>query len=101
MDGVTECNGIEELIIPDNYLAIGYIACSCGGLRRVELKEGLMLIKESFNNCPLLEEVYIPDSVIMILDSFIGCEKIVLSVGKGSAAEKYAKAKEIPFVYHE
>ena len=55
----------------------------------------------AFANCPNLKVVYFEGSPFSIANDILdGCEDFVVSVLKGSSAEKWANRKGLPVIYH-
>jgi hypothetical protein len=74
----------------------------CAELVSVTIPDGVTCIHDcAFRRCNSLTSVTIPDSVTYIGsdEAFEGCDKLVLSVTKGSVAEEYAQENDIPYVY--
>ena len=100
---------IKDLIIPNTVKSIAQTQTneySPSGFRGVTqlktlvLPYGLSKMHDDFIvYCPKLEMVAIPKSVTVIKDSnFDNCYSVTIHGVKGSAAQTYAKKKNIPFV---
>jgi len=110
-DGAAEITGYSgseaELVIPS--MIDGHKVTSIGkeafygfdSLTSVIIPDSVTSIGEAaFIWCSSLTSVAIPDSVAFIGDwAFHGCDQLVLTVGSGSYAEKYAKEMKLKFVY--
>lgn len=66
--GFKDCEGISELIVPDNVLIVGSCAFqNCTGLERVYFADMVEEIHGwAFENCTRLREVRLPDTLRMI-----------------------------------
>lgn len=115
--------GIESVKLPDSVQTIGecaFYGCtklksitfgkgvrtigkrafySCELLQKVSVPEGVKVIEENtFGRCYKLSEVRLPKSVVSISDkAFFLCRQVTVYGFKGSAAEKYALSKKLPF----
>lgn len=100
----SNCRELESIEIPGETQSIGENAfMGCESLKEVHfMGESLTSIgEEAFRDCVSLQTIHIPNSVTNIGgNAFIGCsEELVLIVGPGSAAEKYAQSYGINYVY--
>lgn len=100
----SNCRELESIEIPGETQSIGERAfMGCESLKEVHfMGESLTSIgEEAFRDCVSLQTIHIPNSVTNIEgNAFIGCsEELVLIVGPGSAAEKYAQSYGINYVY--
>ncbi len=80
----SECDGIEEIEIPDTVTKIQVQAFQNSGLKRIVIPNSVTKIgSNAFSGCKNLEEVIIPNSVVEINErAFSGCanlSKVVLS----------------------
>ena len=94
------CSGLTEITIPESVTEIGSCAFEgCSSLTSVVIPEGITEIKEeTFKDCSSLTSVEIPGSVKEIkMWAFKDCPDLTIHAPAESAAEKYAKEKEIPF----
>lgn len=119
-----DCSSLTDLLIPDSVMSIeqcAFMGCTsltnvvisnyldiiegktffgCTSLTSITIPCNITTIDMAFENCVSLTSVTIPDSVITIDDyAFRGCPNLVLSVTAYSAAEKYAKENNIPYIY--
>ena len=80
--------------IPDHALN------GCSTFTELEIPEGVTEIgRSAFAGCSGITELSMPDSVTTIgINAFWNCKNIVIKTSEGSAAEKYAIEKEIPYV---
>lgn len=71
----------------------------CSALTSINLPSTLAAIRTNgFAACTALTTLAIPDSVTTIEEAaFEHCENLMLTVGAGSAAEKYCQASSLPF----
>ena len=99
---------LTEIHFPDTLREIGDKAFFChDGLTSVDLPEGVKRVgADAFNNCLKLSKIYMPDSVTEIGDRGVykyPDYELTIYCTKGSYAEDYAIAKNIPYVtsnYH-
>lgn len=114
---------LNEAVIGDGITYLGPDTfLGCKKLKTVEFGEGLNLIDGgafegcgieefhvpvgccfinggAFSGCKDLQKITIPETVTEIgEDAFADCEKLVVYTVKGSAAEEYAIAHDIPYV---
>ena len=86
------------MVLPDsvNYIGSGSFRY-CYDLADVVISEQVSEIPENaFGTCSKLSSVTIPNGVSKIADNaFAGCKKLTIYCNAGSAAEKYAKDKNI------
>lgn len=95
LTGVTLPEGLESI---DDGAFYG-----CMSLTRVDIPDGVRSMGEgAFYACEGLISADIPESVTNIGDSaFEWCDDVVLSVAKGSKAEKYALREDIAYGYRD
>ena len=94
------CENLETVVLPNGIQEIFVGTFSgCTNLKNIKMPDSVQKIGEyAFAWCDNLENVSIPLGVTYIADdAFNGSEKLVLNVFKGSYAEKYAEANNIPF----
>ena len=95
------CEKLAEITIPNSVTEIGDGAFEdCISLTNIIIPEGVKSISAfTFSNCPSLETITIPESVVTIAYyAFEHCDKMTIHCVEGSAAEKYAKDNDIPYV---
>lgn len=96
------CDSLKNADIPKSVKSIGDGAfCACDSLKSVNISEGVTNIGERvFSYCGRLKNVSIPKSVTHIgRNVFEGCKNVTICCVKGSRAERYAKSKNIKYVY--
>ncbi|WP_051588957.1 leucine-rich repeat domain-containing protein [Ruminococcus sp. NK3A76] len=91
--------GKSSITIPSGVTSIWHHAFMCGSITSVVLPDGVKSIGGSaFLGCPGLKSVTIPNSVTSIGDdAFNGCDVVTIKCNSGTAAEKYAKEKNIKY----
>ena len=120
-----ECSNLTSVSIPDGVTSVRYNTFeSCTSLTTVSLPDSVTSIEAfAFYNCNRLTTINIPDGVTSIGDVAFGfcvdlasltipysvtsidnsvfsyCDQLILSVGKGSYAEQYAKDNGINYEY--
>ena len=100
----TDASGQWRYVLKENGAVLtGYVEEPVGDLVIPGQLDGTPVTaigEEAFENCSRLTGVVIPDSVTSIgYSAFWECgEDLVLSVGKGSYAQRYARELRIPFV---
>lgn len=74
--------------------------CECTSLTDVIIPEGVSTISDgAFLNCTNLKSIQLPESLEIIGDNvFYGCPNLTIKGVRGSAAERYANAHDIPFM---
>lgn len=103
------CTGLGDVVIPETVVTIEDEAFKGSSVTSVTIPNTVTRIeRDAFMNCGNLKDVYIPASVTRIADSAFGTQAdIALPVeyGKltfhgvpGSAAERWATARGVPFV---
>ena len=94
-----ECNSMTSIIIPDSVTSIGTCAFrECDKLTSIIIPDGVTSIGYgTFYGCDSMTSIIIPDSVTSIeFNVFDDCaDELVITVIKGSYAEKYAIEKKI------
>jgi len=96
------CSGLTSIAIPDSVTSIGNSAFfSCTKLTDMTLPKSVTSIGDkAFDMCTRLTSLTVPDSVTDIgTDAFYKGSVLILSVGKDSVAEQYAKENRIPYEY--
>lgn len=91
---------LESIVLPDSVESIGkgaFTYCFC--LESVRISNKMTSIPENaFFACVSLKGITIPSSVKSIGDgAFTSCDNMSIGGSKGSYAEKYAAANNIPF----
>lgn len=92
---------LKQLLIPNSVKEIDWLAFDqLKDITTIVLPAGLTKMGDLLHDCPKLEKFVIPKSVKSIKDgfNFDGCHKVAIWGVKRSAAETYAKKKDIPFV---
>lgn len=92
------CTGLTHVTIPNSVSEIGACAFQgCSGLTSVTIPNSVTKIGDrAFRPCTSLTSVTIPNSVTEIgVSAFWGC---IIYGYKNSAAERYAKENDLPFV---
>ncbi len=108
-DSVTEirdsafegCKDLNAVTIPKSVKAIGSsVFANCESLTDITIPDGVKKVEASvFFNCKSLKNVTIPDSVTEIDNfAFYHSGDVTIHGKIGSAAERYAKENNIPFV---
>lgn len=98
------CSALEKIVIPSGVTKIeANTFTGCSDLKVVQINGNITEIgKNAFKDCGELTDIYIPSSCKMIEDNaFDGCKKVQFHCDKGSAAETYANANNIPVIYDE
>ena len=93
---------LEEVVIPGSIKALKDSAFrSCMMLRRVVVGNGVeSVMSGAFTYCSGLDSVELPPSVRYIANgAFYGCHRLVVTVTRGSYAEKYCKTHKLQYVY--
>ena len=97
-EAFSNCAALRQVVLPDsvNYIGSGSFRY-CYDLADVVISEQVSEIPENaFGTCSKLSSVTIPNGVSKIADNaFAGCKKLTIYCNAGSAAEKYAKDKNI------
>lgn len=92
---------VKKVILPDTVTHLTSDAFSgCTALSEIMLGNRLSVVEDAaFSGCTALESVTFPASIKAISNNaFAGCEKLQTVVGKkGSAAETFAKSKDLAF----
>ena len=89
------------MTIPGSVRSIGESAFEgLKKLKSVEIGDGVVSIgRNAFADCPNLKKITIPDSVKTIHDSSFNQKQLTMTVGQGSAAEKYCAEHNIKYTY--
>ena len=110
------CESLEALELPSSLRNIEMEAFgNCISLKSLNIPDGVQAIPPgTFDRCSSMEELYIPSSVTKIgagsklMPQYVGertgledCDNLTIYGAAGSAAEKYAKEKDITFVEDE
>lgn len=115
-----KCHGAKEIIIPSTCKVVDVSAFyQCVSAESIQIAEGVEILKKgAFEECSALKQIIVPDSVktmepyifynctalesckmgageIMEKDIFTGAKQVILTVPKGSVAEKYALEHQI------
>ena len=108
-----ECSSITSIKLPEGVTSIGNSAfAECNNLASVDLPASVTSLGVcAFDGCSSLKKIIIPDSVTFIdeyaISSIFGndgdhyTDTTTIYCSKGSTAEAYALAHNIPFVYLE
>lgn len=108
-----ECSSITSIKLPEGVTSIGNSAfAECSNLASVDLPASVTSLGVcAFDGCSSLKKIIIPDSVTFIdeyaISSIFGndgdhyTDTTTIYCSKGSTAEVYALAHNIPFVYLE
>lgn len=90
---------LESVTFPESTKVIGMRSfMGCENLKEVDVHDGILLIdSQAFYNCPSLEKATIAPSVQVIKSQAFTSGKLIIYGEKGTAAETYAKANDIPF----
>ena len=94
------CESLAEIRLPDKLAEISYsVFDGCTGLTSVEIPPSVSDIGDyAFSGCTSLKKAVIPDSVQNIVDTaFSDCPGLTIYGKPGSAAEEYARTRDIPF----
>lgn len=94
------CVNLASITIPDSVTEIGLSAFAyCDSLTSVTIPCGVTEIGgDAFYNCYNLTDITIPSSVVKIGENaFERCRSLTIHAPAGSAAERYARGKGIPF----
>jgi len=88
-------------IIPEGVTYIGDWAFAGSGFHSVTLPNSVTSIGDgAFDTCENIKRFIIPGSVEDIgTDAFANCDSLILIAAAGSAAERYAVKKGIPYIY--
>lgn len=93
---------VKKVILPDTVTHLTADAFSgCSALTSVSLGSHLSVVEDAaFAGCTALTEITFPKTIKAIgNNAFAGCENLKTVTGKaGSAAEAFAKAKELTFI---
>ena len=99
------CENLEKVYLGTEITEIhDHAFFRCSNLKQVILGDKLEKIEEyAFSACTSLEEIIIPPSCIEIADTAFASvsENFKIKGEKGSYAEEYAKANDIPFEEYE
>lgn len=90
--------GGEELSIPASCRSVSNSFGTCPALKTLDLKEGLMEIRESFKNVNELQRLNIPNSVKIIEDSFVEdgkLEKLDLGTGLQTIKKSFVRVPSL------
>ncbi len=96
------CSSMTSVSIPNSVREIGVCAfASCDSLISVIVPEGVSILEqEVFCDCTSLASLTIPSSVTFIADwAITKSPNLVLTVTRGSYAERYAKQYNFPYRY--
>ena len=95
----TSCVKLSSITIPDSVKSIGeYSFSNCSNLTSVTIPDSVTTIgRGAFSHCTTLKDITIPESVTNIGNWAFNGVSITIHGKKGSAAEKYAKAKHLTF----
>lgn len=95
-----ECASLKDVAFNKGLAAIGDSAFyGCAKLTRLYLPDGLAAIGEyAFKNCTGITDLYIPQSVTSLHPSaFDGAGSMIVKGANGSAAQKLAQQRNLPF----
>ena len=94
------CTSLKSISIAGYGGIAPYAFGGCKSLQSVTINNGISSIaEEAFSGCYKLKKIVIPKSVEFIIDyPFWECTMLKIYGYKGSAAQKYAKNNNIPFV---
>ena len=96
------CSSLEQINIPDKVHTIGVKAfCGCTSLSRCELPNSLLTIASKAFNTGAAITVTVPFSCTKIETEAFDSKTATLVVKQSSYAYRYAKARNITFVYAE
>ena len=96
------CTGLSGISIPDGVTSVGaYAFSNCTGFVGVTIPDSVKNIgRRAFEHCENLAEAIIPSGVEYIgYEVFYACPYVVLTVEKGSIAERYAEDYYISYAY--
>ena len=96
-----QCVNLTEIALPGSVRSIeNYAFSGCTSLKNIKMPGSITSIGEfAFWNCINLTEITLPPAITSIgKNAFLQCANLTIYGVKNSAAEKYAKANNIPFV---
>lgn len=97
-----KANHIQTVHIPASVRIVEESAFGdCANLKSVLIENGCTHIGyRAFSNCKSLESITIPPSVQQIDNEvFLNCKKLTISCVAGSYAEKYARSRNINYIF--
>ena len=98
---LSECRALTAVTIPDSVTRIGREAFSrCISLTTVTIPENVALIEGgAFADCGALTDVYVTSpNTVLGQAVFENCPSVTIHAPEGSAAQRYARTFDIPFV---
>lgn len=98
------CTSLTNIILPNDISEIPYnLFKNCSALKNITVPNSVTSIKNwAFYGCIGLTNIDIPNNVTQIDDcAFENCTNLTIETVKNSAADSYAKRKNIPVVYYD
>ncbi|MDR1137431.1 MAG: leucine-rich repeat domain-containing protein [Synergistaceae bacterium] len=99
----SDCQNITEIVLPDRVAFLqDKTFMGCSALKKVTLHGGLESVGAmAFAGCVNLTALFVPDSVTAIHEGAFQNvhEKFILTCGKGSCAERYARKNSLDFQF--
>lgn len=95
------CHNLKKIAMPDGVTSVGVSTFgACDALEEISIPETVTEISDTaFSGCSNLKKISIPKSVKYFgNDVFYNCRNLTIYGYKDSAAERYAKNNDIPFV---